>query len=131
MAAAPDSRPLGELFSDLAREIGTLVRSEIALARTELSDKAARVGRHTTVIASGAVLAIGGVFALIAGVILVVNRAGLPAWGAALLVGAVVVGVGALLASNGLAALRREDLTPTETINTIKETTTWRGQTTR
>ena len=46
MEYAPDARSIGELLSDLTREVGTLIRSELALARTELSDKAARVGRH-------------------------------------------------------------------------------------
>ena len=44
MEYAPDARSIGELFSDLTREVGTLIRTEVALARTELSEKASRVG---------------------------------------------------------------------------------------
>lgn len=127
MEYAPDARSIGELFSDLTREVGTLIRAEVALARTELSDKASRVGRHAAVIAAGAVIACGGLFATIAGVILLLVRAGMPAWGAALLVGAAVIAAGGLMASGGLSALRREDLTPKETITTLKETATWKG----
>jgi len=128
MQPVPDTRSIGELFSDLTREVGALIRSEVALARTELSEKASRVGRHAAVIAVGAVLACGGVYALIAGIVLLVMRAGVPGWGAALLVGAAVIGVGAALASSGVSALRREDLTPKETINTLTETaTTWKS----
>jgi len=131
MAYAPDARSLGDLFTDLTREIGTLIRAEVALARTELSDKAARVGRHATVIVGGALLATGGIYAVIAALVLLVMRAGLPPWASALLVGIGVLAVGGLMASSGLAALRRENLRPTETINTIKETATWKDPATR
>jgi hypothetical protein len=127
MDYAPDARTIGELFSDLTREVGTLIRSEVTLARTELSEKAARVGRHSAVIASGAVIACGGVFAMIAGLVMLVMRAGLPGWGAALLVGAAVIAAGGLIANSGVSSLRREDLTPRETIKTLKETATWKG----
>ena len=127
MEYAPDARSIGELFSDLTRDVGTLIRTEVALARTELSEKASRAGRHAAVIAGGAVIACGGVFAMIAGLILLLVRAGMPAWAAALLVGAAVIAGGGLMASGGLSALRREDLTPKETINTLKETATWKG----
>jgi hypothetical protein len=86
MEYAPNARSIRELFSDLTREVGTLIRSEVTLARTELSDKAARVARHAAVIAGGAVIACGGVFAMIAGLVLLVMRAGLPGWSAALVV---------------------------------------------
>jgi putative superfamily III holin-X len=127
MEYAPDARSMGELFSDLTREVGTLIRSELALARTELSDKAAHVGRHAAVIVGGAVVACGGVFAIIAGLVLLAIRAGLPAWSAALVVGAAVIAAGGLIATRGLSSLRREDLTPRQTISTLKETATWKG----
>lgn len=129
MALAPDARSLGDLFSDLTREIGTLVRSEIALARTEMSLKLSRATRHAGMIALGAVVALAGLFTLAASLVLVLVRVGMPAWAAALLVGLGLAGVGALLATRALAALREEDLTPTETIETLKETAAWKGQT--
>ena len=74
-------------------------------------------------------MALAGLFTLAASLVLILVNAGMPAWGAALLVGLVLAGIGAMLASSGLNALRREDLAPTETIQTIKETTAWKGQT--
>lgn len=129
MAYAPDARSLGDLFSDLTREVGTLVRNEIALARTEMSLKLSRAARHAGLIALGAVVALAGVFTLAASVVLVLIRAGMSAWAAALIVGLGLAGVGALVATRALAALREEDLKPTETIETLKETTAWKGQT--
>lgn len=129
MAYAPDARSLGDLFSDLSREIGTLVRNELALARAEMGAKLSRVGRHAGMLALGAVVALAGLFTLAAALVLILVQAGMPAWGAALLVGLGLAAVGALVATNALAALRNEDLTPTETIETLKETTAWKGQT--
>jgi hypothetical protein len=131
MAYPPDARSLGDLFSDLTREVTTLIRSEVALARTELSDSASRIGRHAALIAGGAILACGGLYAVIAAVVLLLVRAGLTPWVAALLVGLGILAAGGFMASTGLAALRRERLVPQETINTLKETATWKGQTTR
>lgn len=129
MAYAPDARSLGDLFSDLTREIGTLVRNEIALARTEMSLKLSRAARHAGMIALGAVVALAGLFTLAASLVLLLVRAGMPAWAAALIVGLGLAGVGALVATRALSALREEDLKPTETIETLKETTAWKGQT--
>jgi hypothetical protein len=129
MAYAPDARSLGDLFSDLTREITTLVRDELALARVEMSQKLSHATKHAGNLALGAVIALAGVFTLAASIVLILVRAGMPAWGAALLVGLGLAAVGAMLAMRSLSALRREDLTPRETIRTIKETTEWKGQT--
>jgi hypothetical protein len=115
------------LFSDLTREITTLLRSELALARAEMSTKLSRAARHAGTLAFGAVVALAGLFTLAASLVLV--NAGMPAWGAALLVGLGLAAVGGVLAMRSLSALRQEDLTPTETIQTLKETTEWKRQT--
>ena len=127
MATAPDARPLGELFSDLTREITTLVRNEIALARVEMGTKVSRAASHAGTLAFGGVIAFGGFLTIIAGLVLLLVRAGLPPWGAALLVGLALAAIGGFLATRGLNALREDDLAPTETIRTIKETTAWKG----
>jgi hypothetical protein len=129
MAYAPDARSLGDLFSDLTREITTLVRSELALARVEMSAKISRAAKHVGTIVIGGVIALAGVFTLAACIVLLLVRVGVAPWAAALLVGLALAGVGALLASRALTALRQEDLKPTETIETLKETTAWKRQT--
>ncbi len=49
-----DERTLGELFSELAQETSTLVRQEVNLAKTEMSQKASRVGKDVGFLAAGA-----------------------------------------------------------------------------
>jgi hypothetical protein len=117
------------LFSDLTREISTLVRNELALARVEMSTKMSRAARHAGTLAFGAVIALAGLFTLAACLVLVLVNAGMPAWGASLLVGLGLAAIGGMLAMRSLSALRQEDLTPSETIQTIKETTEWKRQT--
>lgn len=125
MATLQDTRSLGELFGELTREISMLVRKEIELARVEMQAKAARIGTRVAVIAVGAIVACAGLFAIVAGLVLVAIRLGMAAWGAAFLVGFVVLAIGGLMAQRSLSALRREDLAPRETINTLKENVEW------
>jgi hypothetical protein len=129
MAYAPDARSLGDLLSDLTREITTLVRNELALARVEMSNKISRAARHVGAVIVGGVIALTGVFTLAASIVLLLVRAGLPPWVAALLVGLALAGAGAMLVQRAVAALKQEDLKPTETIETLKEATTWKHQT--
>ena len=92
-----EERSLGELFGDLARETGTLVRQEVQLAKTEATQTASRVGRDLGVLAVGGLVAYAGLLGLLAAAILGLVAAGLDPWLAALLVGAVVTVVGFLL----------------------------------
>ena len=60
------NRSLGELFTELSRDVSVLVRKEIELARLEMSRIANTLARRATFIAIGAVLAIAGLLSLIA-----------------------------------------------------------------
>jgi hypothetical protein len=116
-----DERSLGELFGDLARELTTLLRQEVALARTELGQTATRVGRDLGLLAVGGAVAYAGFLALIAALIIGLGQLGLEWWLAALIVGLVVAGAGSLLVRRGLTALRREELVPQRTLETLRE----------
>ena len=119
-----DNRSLGELFSELAQETSTLVRQEVNLAKTEMSHKASRAGRHIGVLAAGGAVAYAGLLAILAGVIVLLDNV-MPLWASALLVGVVVAVVGYLLARRAIDALKREDFAPRETMETLKEDQQW------
>jgi putative superfamily III holin-X len=119
-----DNRSLGELFSELAQETSTLVRQEVDLAKTEMSQKASRVGKDVGFLAAGGAAAYAGLLAILAAVIVVLDTF-LPLWLAALLVGLAVVAVGYFLVKKGLDALKREDVAPQKTIETLKEDGQW------
>jgi hypothetical protein len=119
-----DDRSLGELFSELAQDTSTLVRKEVQLAKTEMSQKASRVGKDVGFLAAGGAVAYAGLLAVLAGVIVLLGQV-IPMWLSALLVGLVVAGVGYFLVRRGLDALKREDLAPRQTIETLKEDQRW------
>ena len=125
MQARKDDRSLGELFADLARDMGVLVRQEVGLVTTELTHTATRAGRELAVVAVGGLVAYAGLLAILAAVVIGLAAAGLAWWLAALLVGVVVALIGALLIQRGRAALKRLDLTPRQTVETLKEDTQW------
>jgi hypothetical protein len=125
MAVTTDDRSLGQMFADLSRETRTLIQQEIHLAKTELSEKVSRMTKGAALILGGGLLAYGGLLAIVAAVVLVLIAIGLPAWAGALLAGLVVAGAGYLLIRAGLAALRPQELTPRQTIETLKEDAQW------
>ena len=124
MQVQKDERSLGDLFSELAADTGTLVRQEVALAQVEMTAKATQVGKNVGFLAVGGLVAYAAVLALLAGVIIGLSHL-MPAWLAAVLVG-VVVGIAAfVLISSALTALKNTNLKPEETVETLKEDAKW------
>jgi fatty acid desaturase len=126
-----NERSLGELFAELSRETSTLVRSEVALAKTELTEKATKAGRDAALIAVGGALAHAGLLVIIAAVVLLLVQAGLASWLAAIIVGIAVAAVGYVIAQKGITALKHEDLAPRQTMDSMKETAQWAKHQTR
>jgi hypothetical protein len=119
------NRSLGELFSELGRDIALLVRKELELAKVEMNRIASTVTRRATWIAAGAALAVAGLLSLIATLTLAGIALGLSALASSAIVTLLVLAIGAVLISSGLSALRKDQLVPTETIQTLKETAEW------
>jgi len=122
-----ENRPLGDLFGDLATEMSNLVRQEVALAKVEITQKAKYVGRNVGYLVVGGSVAYAALLAIIAGIIMLLAKV-VPHWGAALIVGVVVGGIGWLLIGKAMMALQNADLTPRETVETLKEYATWMKQ---
>jgi predicted membrane-bound spermidine synthase len=118
-------RSLGELFSDLSQQTAALIQQEMRLAKAELSEKFADVGKNAAMIAAAAVFGLSALGALTAGIILLMIELGMTPWLAAVLTAALMGLVAFLLAQSGIAALRKKSLAPVETIDSIKETTQW------
>ena len=122
-----ENRPLGDLFSDLASDMSNLVRQEVALAKLEVTQKAKYLGRNIGYLVVGGAVAYAGMLAVIAAIIMLLDRV-MPAWGAALLVGVVVAVIAWLMIGKALSALQQAELTPRETVETLKEDATWMKQ---
>jgi uncharacterized membrane protein YqjE len=125
MAQTREDASLGELFADLARETTTLARQEVQLAKAELSQSAAEIGRSAASMLVGGAVAYAGFLALLAAVIVGLGQAGIAWWLAALIVGVVVVAIGAILIQRARATLQAASLFPKTTIETLKEDREW------
>jgi hypothetical protein len=125
MSGQQDNRSLGELFSALAADTGTLVRQEVELAKTEMTQKATRVGKDIGFLLAGGAVAYAGFLAILAAIAIGLGQLGLPWWVATLLVGLVVAVIGGFLVMRGISALRQETPLPQQTIDTLKEDAEW------
>lgn len=125
MTQARDERSLGDLFGDLSRQLTTLIRQEIDLARTEMTAKATSAGRDAALIGAGGALAYGGALVLLGAVVLILIQLGIDAWLAALIVGLVAVAVGYAVIDRGRSGLRDVDMAPERAIETAKDEAAW------
>ena len=122
-----ENKSLGDLFSDLASDMSNLVRQEVTLAQVEMTKNAKRLGRNVGYLVVGGAVGYAALLAVIAAVIMLLDRV-MPAWGAALLVGVLVAGISWLLIGKAMTALQDTELTPRETVETLKEDAAWMKQ---
>lgn len=119
-----EEKSLGDLFTELASNTGTLVRQEVALAQVEITKKATSVGKNVGYLVVGGAVGYAAALALIAALIIGLSNF-IPAWAAALIVGVVIGAAAFMMISSALAALKRTDLTPHETVESLKEDAQW------
>ena len=125
MAQVRDERSLGDLFSDLSRETTTLVRQEVQLAKAELTQSATEAARGIGMLVAGGAVAYAGLFFLLLAIVFGLIEAGWNAWLSALVVGVVVVAIGAILVLRARESLKPANLAPRRTIETLKEDQEW------
>jgi hypothetical protein len=124
-------RSLGRLVRDLSMDTVTLLRQEIDLARTEISEKVARVGALARSAGIGAGLALGGGLAILAAVILggisllsTFMSVWIAMWLVPLVVGAILAGVGYAMIRSALDT-DRQSLVPRKTAESLQENKEW------
>jgi len=132
MQALREERSIGQLLKELRDETTTLLRQEVDLAKTEMSEKASRAGKNLGSLAVGGSVAFLGALALLAAVIYgltsLLNQfmsLGVAVWLAPLIVGLVLAAVGYNLVQKALATLKQESLTPRTTTQTLQENKEW------
>lgn len=101
-----EARSVAELVSDATEQMSRLIRDEIRLAELEVRSKSQRMGRGVGLAGAGAVSAFYGGAAVIASAIIALVGP-LPDWGAPLIVGAVLLFAGAVLALIGRKTVRQ------------------------
>jgi uncharacterized membrane protein YqjE len=120
-------KSIGELFADLTREMSTLVRQEVQLAKTEMTQKAAAFGKNLAFVIVAALFALLALQTLCAAAILGLSLY-MDAWLAALVVTGVLLLFAAILAMIALRSFKKEGLAPKETMETIQEDVQWAKQ---
>jgi xanthine/uracil permease len=125
MAQVRDERSLGDLFSDLSRETTTLVRQEVQLAKAELTQSATEVARGIGMLVAGGAVAYAGLLFLLLAIVFGLIEAGWDAWLSALVVGLVVIAIGAVLVLRARESLKPANLAPRRTVETLKEDQEW------
>lgn len=124
MDAPRTERSLGDLFADLSHQTSLLIRQEVQLARTELSQKATQAGRAGAMLGAGGVVVNAALLSFTATIVLLLVQLGLDAWAAAGLTAVLLAAVGYVLMRSGLRKLRQPML-PVDTLESIKETAQW------
>jgi len=118
------NRSVAGLFADLARDLSSLVRAEVQLVKTELSEKAGQAVGGVVFLVAGGFVAFAGLLVLLACAVLALSLVVAP-WLAALIVGAVVVGIGVVLLMMGRNRLKTENLQPNRTMETLRDDQRW------
>lgn len=115
---------LGDLLGRLTNEFSRLIRLEIQLAKTEVSEKASSIGQGAGVVAGGAVLALVGltILAMAVGYLLATF---MPLWLGFLLTAALFLGVGGALAVSGMKKIQKTPMQLRRTEETIDENKQW------
>jgi hypothetical protein len=126
MPELKQERSIGELFGQLSQDMTLLVRQEIQLARTEMSEKLSRFTTNLVSVLSGGFVAYLGGLALVAALILAIrDLANISLALSALIVGAVLAIVGYVMLQKGVKELKRVDLAPRRTVETLKDDVQW------
>jgi len=130
-----DDRSIGQLLKELTHESSTLLKQEMTLAKTEMSEKASRVGANLGEVAVGGGVAFLGAIALLLAVVYgltsLLNKfmsLGVAAWLAPLIVGIVLAAIGYSLIKKALATLKQESITPQRTTQSLQENKEWLKQ---
>ena len=128
MAKANENTPLSELIGGLLSDVTGLLRKEIDLAKTEVSEKVKKALSGVEFLMIGLVLAIGAVgvllSALVSGLAVVLSRYGISEVSAnalaAVIVGLVIGAIASLLIARGVTALRGTELTLDRTTASLR-----------
>ncbi|UEM23770.1 phage holin family protein [Skermanella mucosa] len=107
------------LFANLRQEATLLVKREIELARVEAGQKVGQISRGAVALAvGGAVLFIGILFLMLAGTWGLSEY--IEPWISALVVGGIVLLVGVVMLLKGISNMKKLNLTPERTLETLK-----------
>ena len=127
-----EEKSLGQLLKDLTAETTTLLKQEVELAKTEVGEKASRVGTSLGSVAVGGAILFAGALALLFAAVNALTEIlshvvsiTVATWLSPLLLGRVLGAIGVSLVKKALATLKQESVTPRRTTQSLQENKEW------
>jgi hypothetical protein len=118
------SRSIGELIGEVAKDLSTLMRQELELAKSEIKTEATKAGKGAGMLGGAGVAAHLVLIFLSVTVIFALDGVIGAAW-SALLVTVVWAIVAAVLAASGRKKLKDVNPKPEQTVESLKEDARW------
>ncbi|MAM39891.1 MAG: hypothetical protein CL949_15645 [Erythrobacter sp.] len=119
MSSDPN-RTTGGLLSDALSHVSSLVRSEVDLARAEVSENIKGAGVAIGMIVGAAILALTTLNVLSAALVAALTETGVPAAWSAIIVGLFFAIIAYVMARKGISDLKLTSLAPTRTAKNVK-----------
>jgi uncharacterized membrane protein YqjE len=117
---------LGALFRQLAEESRTLVQQEVALAKADLAESVRALAKGAVLIGIGSGMLVVGLLVLVAFLVVGLGRLlGGEYWLSALIVGGGFALIGGITLLIGRRGLSRDKLKPEITARTLRENREW------
>jgi len=117
-------RSIGSLVNDIVGNVQQIIRSEVRLAKAEVTEELTKARRAMIWLVVGAVLATMAFGFLLLTVVYVLAHFVQP-WVAALIVALGSGAIGGALAAVGATQMKRVSLPPPRTITSVKENLQW------
>ena len=113
-------RSTGNLLTDALSQISTLVRSEVDLARAEMSENVTRAAVAIGLLVGAVVVALVSLNVLAAALVQAIANLGIAAGWAALIVGVGLAIIAAIMSGKGINDLKASSLAPTRTAKNVQ-----------
>ena len=126
---ATADRPISAVSHDIASNVQDIVRSELRLARTEVTEELGKVRSAGILLAAGALLVIFSAVFLLLAIVYALSLV-MAAWAAALLVGVAVAAIATLCCGIGIKRIKALRAAPRTTAS-LKENVEWAKQLTK
>ena len=122
--AQDNGRSMADVLQDIVANVQTIIRSEVRLAKTEVTEEATKAARAGGVMAGGVVAALFTIWLLLLTILYALATV-MPMWGAALALFVLMAIVTAAMLTAGKKRFKAVHPKPEKTIETMKENVEW------
>lgn len=119
-----DSRSIADVVEDIVGNFQTIIRSEVRLAKTEITEEAGKAGRAAGLLAGGGVAGLFATWLLLLTILFALATV-IPMWGAALSLFVVMAALTVVLVMAGRKRFKIVRARPEKTIESVKENVAW------